>query len=50
MCFDFADSLLQASFDLRHCLALAHVASLIEVLKVCPKFLQQFLGKSLTHR
>lgn len=50
MRFDFANSLLETSFDLRHCLAFAHVARLIEVVKIGSQFLQQFLGKSLSHR
>lgn len=50
MRLDFANSLLEASFDLRHCLALANIASLIEVVKIGAQFLQQFLGKSVTHR
>lgn len=48
--FHFANPLLQAPLDLCHGLALAQVAGLVEVLEVGAQFLQQFLGKSLSHR
>ena len=50
MRFDFSDSLAEATLDFRHSLTLAHVSSLVKVLEVGAQFLQQFLGKSLSHR